>query len=84
MTSNFMEPQPAQLANALRCKARNRAGKSCGCPAVRGRAVCKFHGGLSPGAPKGERNGAWKHGGHSLEAVALRQEARRLLDALRN
>lgn len=42
-----------------------------------------MHGGRNPGAPKGERNGMWKHGGETIEAVALRREAGRLLRALR-
>jgi hypothetical protein len=42
--------------------------------------VCRLHGGApGTGAPKGERNGKWKHGADSLEAVALRREATRLL-----
>ena len=35
-----------------------------------------MHGGRSSGAPQGERNGNWKHGGDTLEAVALRKAAR--------
>ncbi len=39
-----------------------------------------MHGGAKgSGAPKGERNGMWKHGGHTNEAVALRRAARRLM-----
>jgi hypothetical protein len=34
---------------------------------------CRLHGGLSPGAPKGERNGAWKHGRYSRESIELRR-----------
>jgi len=41
-----------------------------------------MHGGASPGAPKGERNGMFRHGGHSNESIALRAEVRRLLRAL--
>ncbi|WP_416385497.1 hypothetical protein [Tsuneonella sp. CC-YZS046] len=52
----------------------------CGSPAVRGRAVCRLHGGKSPGAPRGARNGNWKHGGETLEALAIRRQARRLLE----
>lgn len=43
-----------------------------------------MHGGLSPGAPKGEANGSYRHGGETNEAVALRQAASRLLKELRN
>jgi hypothetical protein len=31
------------------------------------------HGGASPGAPKGERNGMWKHGLRSTEAIERRR-----------
>lgn len=70
---------PRLLTNAPLCQAKNRAGKSCRCPAVRGKRVCRAHGGLSPGAPKGERNGNWKHGRDSNEAKALRRAANALL-----
>jgi hypothetical protein len=32
-----------------------------------------MHGGISPGAPKGNRN-AWKHGLYTAEAIAERRE----------
>jgi hypothetical protein len=41
-----------------------------------------MHGGKSTGAPKGKRNGAWKHGGNTAEAVALRQQVSKLLREL--
>src|SRR5207253_10902492 len=71
--------QPRSLANAKRCGAKTRAGKSCRCPAVSGRARCVRHGGRSPGGPKGEANGNWKNGAFTRAAVALRQDARALL-----
>ena len=36
------------------------------------------HGGRA-GAPSGERNGAWRHGGRSKEAMAQRKAIRELL-----
>jgi len=45
---------------------------------VKGKRVCYLHGGRA-GAPRGERNGAFKHGGWSAEAIELRASARRLL-----
>ncbi|MBA4160495.1 MAG: hypothetical protein C0515_00075 [Novosphingobium sp.] len=74
--------EPSQLRSAPRCQARNRQGKSCQLPAVRGKRVCRLHGGCSPGAPKGEANGNWKHGGETREAVALRREVSELVKAL--
>ena len=37
-----------------------------------------MHGGASPGAPSGERNGNYKHGRFTTEAI----ESRRVLNAL--
>jgi hypothetical protein len=34
-----------------------------------------MHGGASPGAPAGERNGNYKHGCFTKEALAERREA---------
>ncbi|WP_367275162.1 HGGxSTG domain-containing protein [uncultured Erythrobacter sp.] len=75
------EPEPEALRRAPRCQARTRQGKSCGSPAVRGKTVCRMHGAFA-GAPKGRRNGSFKHGGHTKEARALRDDARRLLRIL--
>ena len=44
-----------------------------------------MHGGArGSGALKGERNGMWKHGGETLEAIALRRAAGRLLNRIGN
>jgi hypothetical protein len=40
--------------------------------------VCRFHGARG-GAPKGEANGAWKHGYYSIAAKAERLFVRLLL-----
>jgi hypothetical protein len=37
------------------------------------------HGGLSPGAPSGKRNGSWKHGRYSRESIEVRRAIRALL-----
>ena len=65
-----------------RCGAKTRAGAPCKTPPVRGRTRCRMHGGMSPGAPKGNRN-AWKHGLRSATAVAERRRFRELLKSLR-
>lgn len=44
--------------------------------------MCRLHGAYSPGAPRGEANGNWKHGGETMEAVALRREVSELVKAL--
>lgn len=41
-----------------------------------------MHGGLSPGAPKGNKN-ALKHGRYTAEAVASRREVAALIRAMR-
>ena len=43
---------------------------------------CRMHGGLSQGAPKGNKN-AFKHGQYSGEAIARRREVAALLRAMR-
>lgn len=82
---NPMDRAPRLLTSALLCQARNRAGKPCRCPAMRGKARCRLHGGASgSGAPQGEPNGMWRHGGYTSEAIALRQAAIGLIRALRD
>jgi hypothetical protein len=62
---------------ARRCHARCKHSKRpCKGPAMRGKAVCRMHGGKG-GAPKGKRNGAYRHGRHTLEAIAQRRELAR-------
>ncbi len=60
--------------NAPRCGAKTRAGSLCRQPAMtNGR--CRLHGGKSPGAPRGERNGNYRHGLRTKEAIADRRRA---------
>jgi hypothetical protein len=61
-----------------RCGARNRAGKVCACPAMRGRQRCRLHGGLSPGAPTGPLNGNYTQGNWTKAAEKERQWLRAL------
>jgi hypothetical protein len=62
---------------APRCRARCRRSKQpCGQPAMNGRPVCRLHGGKG-GGPIGERNGAYRHGRHTLAAKAERRELAR-------
>ncbi len=74
---------------APRCSATSkRTDKRCRAPAVRGWAVCRFHGARG-GAPKGAQNGSYKHGLYTNEAIeerralsALLRVSRKSLDAL--
>jgi hypothetical protein len=63
------------------CGARTRRGTPCGSPAMlNGR--CRMHGGLSPGAPKGNQN-ALKHGRYTADAIIRRREIGELVRAMR-
>ncbi|MGA7450467.1 MAG: HGGxSTG domain-containing protein, partial [Rhodoplanes sp.] len=66
------------LHSAQRCGAKNRAGGACQCPAMRGRQRCRLHGGLSPGAPRGPRNGNYRSGEWTIEAAQERKWLREL------
>jgi hypothetical protein len=71
------------FSKAARCGAKNRHGMPCQCPAMpNGR--CRLHGGLSTG-PKTQdgieriRRAVTKHGRHSKQARAEREQYRTLL-----
>ena len=69
---------------APRCTATSkRTHQTCKAPAVRGWSVCRFHG-AGGGAPKGERNGAYRHGLYTQEAVAERRRLNELLRLARD
>jgi len=67
------------LRRAPRCGAKTRAGKPCQCPAMRSRSRCRLHGGLSPGAPRGAKNGNFKKGDWTAEALEERKWLRSLV-----
>jgi len=75
---NLMQSKIAYAPHrSPRYGARTRRGSPCQPPAMpNGR--CRLHGGLSPGAPTGNRN-ALKHGRYIAEAVARRHEIGALL-----
>jgi glucans biosynthesis protein len=55
---------------APRCTAKSkRTGQPCRAPAVRGCRVCRMHGARG-GAPAGKRNGCYRHGARTKEAMA--------------
>lgn len=61
-----------------RCSAHSKQTKQpCRAYPAPGWTVCRFHGARG-GAPKGQRNGAYRHGLYTKEAV----EQRRILRAL--
>ena len=76
---------PGDLSKAPRCGAKTRSGALCRQPGMKRNGRCRLHGGKSPGAPRGERNGNYRHGLRTIEAIEQRREAgavRRRLRAL--
>src|SRR4029077_20886624 len=67
--------RPGHLKQWPHCGARTRAGDPCKRPAIRDRKRCLIHGGLSPGAPRGPKNGNFKSGDWTAEAIAGTQGA---------
>jgi len=83
-TSEQIKDRLSNLQGAPRCHARTRRGTPCQSPAVKDRKRCRLQGGATGlGAPAGERNGAYKHGGWTEGALRLRANARKLLKGLR-
>jgi hypothetical protein len=72
--------EPSRLRQAPRCLARTRSGTPCQSPAVAGKARCRMHGGAAgSGAPKGKRNGKYRHGGFTTEAIDERMRLASLI-----
>ena len=69
------------LRRAPRCGAWTRSGAACQRPAIRGRGRCRLHGGLSPGAPLGAKNGNFRNGNWTAEAIEERRWLRSLVKA---
>jgi hypothetical protein len=67
-------------ANSPRCGAKTRGGPPCRQPAMKN-GRCRLHGGKSPGAPRGVRNGKYRHGLRTIEAIA---EGRRAAETRRS
>jgi hypothetical protein len=66
--------EPPPLQQAPRCGAKTRSGRPCRSPAVAGRKRCRMHGGApESGGPKGARNGNYKHGRYTADAIASRR-----------
>ena len=81
MTDDPMHPfdNALRLRQARRCGARTRSGSTCRSPAVGGKTRCRMHGGATgSGGPLGERNGNYRHGTRTKEAI----QAVRLINLL--
>ena len=75
------------MHRAPRCGARNRAGEPCRAPAMRGKKRCQMHGGKSTGPRTADglarsKRSTWVHGYYSAEAIAEREEARRVVTSI--
>jgi hypothetical protein len=74
---------PCDLTKLPRCQAKSKtSGTRCKQPAMKGKRVCRFHGGMSPGAPKGNKH-AWKHGLYTAEALSQSKRVRDLINEAR-
>ena len=82
MNQNFAK-RLANIRAAQRCGASTRRGTPCMCPAIRGRARCRLHGGLSTGAPKGCKNGNYVDGTFTIEAIEERRWLKSVVAAAR-
>ena len=76
---NPMKADQTRLGRAPKCGARTRAGTPCQRLAIRGRRRCRLHGGLSPGAPRGAKNGNFRNGDWTAEAIEERKWLRSLV-----
>jgi hypothetical protein len=77
-----MREARAALMLHPRCGAYARTtGEPCKAPAM-ANGRCRMHGGASPGAPKGERNGNYRHGRRTQDAEVQRRQGRTLLRAM--
>jgi hypothetical protein len=68
--------------NPMHCGARTRSGAPCQSRGMKN-GRCRIHGGTSPGAPLGPKNGNYKHGFWTKEQIELRKNASALLKSLR-
>jgi hypothetical protein len=81
MTDNPMRlAETGGASHSSRCGARTRSGAPCKSAPVTGRRRCRMHGGAGSGAPRGSKNGNYKHGRYTAEVAATR---RGLKDAMR-
>jgi len=71
------------MHSSPRCAARCKRTKlPCRSPAVRDKTVCRMHGAFA-GAPSGQRNGAYRHGHYTFDAMVERARAKLKLRELR-
>lgn len=77
------------MESTQKCQAHSRSGKLCGNFAVKGKKVCKLHGGWSTG-PKTEegreriRQARTIHGQYSAKVIKGRMDFRLLIQSYKN
>ena len=79
-----VETRLGNLRRAPRCGAMTRAGTPCQRPAIRGRRRCRLHGGASTGAPRGHKNGNFRNGNWTADAIEERRWLRSLVQSFAN
>ena len=78
-----MNGQPQEDPDEGLCGARTRSGGHCRRPKARGRPRCRLHGGArGSGAPAGDRNGQYRHGEFTKQAIIEKRWVRSLLRTL--
>jgi hypothetical protein len=85
-TTSRTEKKHYAFESAPRCGARTKGnqGKPCRCPAVKGKARCRVHGGArGSGARIGNAN-AFKHGATTVETKTFKAELSQLLRHYKN
>ena len=85
-TTSRTEKKHYAFEVAPRCGARTKSnnGEPCRCPAIRGKARCRVHGGArGSGAKQGNKN-ALKHGESTAEIKDFKKELRRAIQRSRN
>ena len=85
-TTPRTEKKSYAFESALRCGARTKSnkGKPCRCPAIKGKARCRVHGGAKgSGAPWWNAN-ALKHGETTSEVKAFKKEIRLAIQQSKN
>jgi len=86
MTDTY-KSHTTSFGNAVpRCQAKSkRSGQQCGKPAMRGKAVCRTHGGASTGpkTPEGRKRCAEARTIHGREGRATRQRRAEKLKEMR-
>ena len=81
MKRDFATRPRESVRTTSTCGAQTRIGTLCRRPPVVGRKRCRLHGGLSPGAPRGFKNGNYKTGDWTTEAIAEPEWLRSLIQS---